>query len=78
MTEQSGSTRVDLSSAWAPPDGEEKPEDNCYDVWFSLKLTGPHYHKDSDKPNGIFLEYVVLTAPGAVETMPVMGRIKEK
>ncbi len=78
MTEHSGSTRIDLSSAWSPPDGEERPEDNCFDVWFSLKLTCPHYHKDSDKPNGIFLEYVVLTAPGAVETMPVMGRIKEK
>jgi hypothetical protein len=45
-------------------DGEE----NRYDVWFSLKIVGPAYVRNSRKENDFFLECVILTKPGAVKT----------
>jgi hypothetical protein len=30
------------------------------DVWISVKLTGPAYVKGSTKPNGIFIDRVII------------------
>ena len=35
-------------------------QDNPRDVWISLKITGPAYVKNSTKPNGIYLERVII------------------
>ena len=44
-------------------------KDNLYDVWFSLKIVGPAYVRDSNKENDFFLECIILTKPGAVKTL---------
>ena len=35
-------------------------QDNPRDVWISLKITGPAYVKNSTKPNGIYVERVII------------------
>ena len=54
-------TLCDMSKVYV--DGSE----NCWDVWFSLKTTGPAYVKGSTAENDFFLESIVLTQPGAVK-----------
>lgn len=41
--------------------------DNRWDVWFSLKIVGPAYVKNSHQENNMFLECVIMTKPNAVK-----------
>ncbi len=54
-------TRCDLGKVYM--DGK----DNLYDVWFSLKIVGPSYVRDSRKEDDFFVECVILTKPGTVK-----------
>lgn len=40
---------------------------NLWDVWFSLKKTGPVFVNGSQSENGLFVDCVVLTPPGAIK-----------
>ena len=39
------------------------PQANQWDAWISLKLQGPAYVKDSTKPNGAWMDRVLLVRP---------------
>ena len=54
-------TLCDLSKVYV--DGS----DNRWDVWFSVKATGPAYVPGSKDENDFFLESIILTKPGAVK-----------
>ena len=54
-------TLCDLSKVYV--DGS----DNRWDVWFSLKATGPAYVPGSKDENDFFLESIILTKPGVVK-----------
>ena len=49
---------VKLDQVWTPADGVE--DFNVWTIWISAKFTGPGYVKNSQKPNRIFLDQVVL------------------
>lgn len=55
-----------MSSAYRVPSGIEGPDFNHYDVWFSVRITGPAYVKDSKSQNTVYLDMVVLTPPGLI------------
>ncbi len=50
-----------LGSCWQPDDG--LPGLNRWEVWVSLKFTGPAYVNDSKKPNDILWDQVLLVRP---------------
>ncbi len=52
---------LDISKVYL--DGAE----NRWDVWFSVKVTGPAYVPGSKQENDFFIESVILTKPGAVK-----------
>jgi len=54
-------SRVDLSSAWTNADG--LPGYNVWETWFSVKYTGPAYVKGSTRPNGVWIDKVILVKP---------------
>jgi hypothetical protein len=41
----------------------EDPDGNEWDAWISLKLQGPAYVKGSTKPNGAWMDRVLLVRP---------------
>lgn len=57
--------KVDISSVHALADG--LPDFNKWDVWVSVKYTGPAYVAGSTKPNQIFWDQVVLVRPGQAQ-----------
>lgn len=52
---------LNLSSVYTNADG--LPGFNTWDVWVSVKVTGPVYVKDSQKENCIYLDQVILIKP---------------
>ena len=50
---------ANLRSVWTNADG--LAGFNTWDVWISVKITGPAYVKDSQKKNAVMLDRVVLT-----------------
>ena len=50
-----------LESAWQPDDG--MPELNDWEVWVSLKFTGPAYAEGSKQPDRIWWDQVLLVRP---------------
>jgi hypothetical protein len=57
--------RADISGVYGNPDG--LPDYNKWEVWISVKYTGPAYVPDSTQPNQIFWDQVVLVRPGKVK-----------
>lgn len=57
---------LSLSSAYRVPSGIEGTDFNYYDVWFSVRVTGPAYVKSSNATNAVYLDMVVLTPPGMI------------
>jgi hypothetical protein len=53
--------RVDLSGIWNPADGLK--DFNVWDIWASVKITGPAYVKGSEKKNEIYWDQVMLVKP---------------
>ena len=51
----------------APHNAATLPDGNKWEVWVSVKYTGPAYVKDSTSPNQIFWDQVVLVRPGTVK-----------
>lgn len=60
-----GALRIDITGAYRIPAGIEDADFNVYDIWFSLKFTGPSYVKNSQKKDAVSIDYVVLSKPGA-------------
>ena len=52
---------VNLRSVWTNADGVKGF--NEWEVWISVKITGPAYVKDSQKDNAVWLDRVVLVKP---------------
>jgi len=51
-----------LKDFYTAADGlEENP--NVYELWISMKFQGPGYVKDSIKPNGFYMDRVLLVRP---------------
>ena len=50
--------RANLRSVWVSDDGLE--DINKWEVWVSVKITGPAYVKGSTKQNDVLLERIVL------------------
>ena len=48
----------DLSKVFTPPDGNN--DINKYTVYVSLKFTGPSYVPGSKKPDGVFIDQIIL------------------
>lgn len=57
--------KADIASAYVS--AATLPDGNKWEVWVSVKYTGPAYVKDSTKPNQIFWDQVVLVRPGKVK-----------
>jgi hypothetical protein len=55
-----------MSSAYRIPSGIEDADFNHYDVWFSVRVTGPAYVADSTLKNAVYLDMAVLTPPGLI------------
>ena len=53
---------ANLFGVYVPADGL-KDNPNLYDVWVSVKVTGPAYVKGSKKENIISLDKIVLCRP---------------
>ena len=52
---------ADLGSVWTNADG--LPGFNTWEVWVSVKITGPAYVKGSQKENRVFADQVILVKP---------------
>lgn len=55
--------QFDLSQAYQLADGIA--DNNVWNVWMSLKFTGPDWVKGSNKKNAVYLDQVVLVRPNA-------------
>ena len=54
-------TRCDLSGLWSPADGLQ--DFNLWELWVSIKITGPAYVNDSTRKNEIYWDQVMLVKP---------------
>lgn len=58
-------TRCDLSGYWIPNDG--MPDLNIWDIYVSVKITGPAYVNGSTKSNEIYWDQVMLVKPDNID-----------
>ena len=56
---EGGRLGVNVDRVFAP----NGPQANQWNVWISLKLQGPPYVKGSTKPNGAWMDRVLLVRP---------------
>ncbi|WP_176013349.1 DUF4838 domain-containing protein [Victivallis sp. Marseille-Q1083] len=60
--------QINLSQAYAIPNAENS-EDNCWDLWFHARFTGPAWIPGSAAANTIAVDMVILTRPGTAESI---------
>ncbi len=66
--------QINLSQAYAIPNAENS-EDNCWDLWFHARFTGPVWVAGSISPNTISVDMVVLARPESRDR--IIAELKE-